>query len=70
MPADRLAPADSVWRRSRYCVGESHCVAVAVVDGDVLLCNSKSPGTVLAFDGAEWQNFVDSLKSGELRLAR
>jgi hypothetical protein len=68
MPADRLVSAENTWRRSRYCVGESHCVEVAVMDGGIGLRNSTSPGSVLTFDGVEWKNFVDSLKSGELRL--
>ncbi len=72
MSANRPAPTESAWRRSRYCVGESHCVEVAVIDGGagIGLRNSRSPGTVLTFDGAQWQEFVDSLKSGELRLER
>lgn len=70
MPADLPALAKNAWLRSRYCVGESHCAEVAIVDGRVGLRNSRSPGTVLTFDGVEWQNFIDSLKSGDLRLGR
>nr|BFE76177.1 hypothetical protein GCM10020092_094780 [Actinoplanes digitatis] len=69
MPADRLATTESAWRRSRRCVGESHCVEFKAVDGGAGLRNSRSPETVLTFDGVEWQHFIDGLKSGELRLA-
>ncbi|MGA5299831.1 DUF397 domain-containing protein [Nucisporomicrobium flavum] len=69
VPTDRQVPAaDSAWHRSRRCVGESHCVEVAVLGAGIGLRNSRSPGTVIAIDGAEWQNFLHSLKSGELRI--
>jgi hypothetical protein len=68
MPADSVAPAESAWRRSRSCVGESHCAEVAMIDSGVSLRNSTSPGTILTFGRTEWQNFVDGLKAGELHV--
>lgn len=70
MTEDRPSLPDSAWRRSRYCVGQSNCVEVAANDDGIGLRNSRSPGTVLTFDRAEWENFVDSVKSGEVRIGR
>jgi hypothetical protein len=70
MPAEHADESDSPWRRSRRCVGESHCVEVNVVAGgdQVMLRNSTDTGTVLAFDAAEWATFISALKSGEFSL--
>lgn len=70
MPADRLSSVDGAWRRSRRCVGQSHCVEVKVTDAGVAVRNSTSPGVVLTFDRAEWHDFVRGLKSGEMRRGR
>ncbi|XVV10360.1 DUF397 domain-containing protein [Actinoplanes sp. CA-131856] len=72
MTRDIANHTDSAWLRSSRCVGEAHCVELSVINsGDqVALRNSKTPDTVLTFDADEWQNFVDGLKSGELRLSR
>jgi hypothetical protein len=69
MPAEHADESDSPWRRSRRCVGESHCVEVRIAGGDqIMLRNSTDTRTVLAFDAAEWANFISALKSGEFSL--
>jgi hypothetical protein len=62
-------PAES-WRKSAYCVGESHCVEVATDEPAVGLRNSRHPEITLTFDTAEWRIFLDDLKSGALPLDR
>ena len=69
MPAENAESTSSPWRRSRRCVGESHCVEVSVASSDrVMLRNSTDTATVLTFDSAAWANFIHGLKSGELSL--
>lgn len=61
-----IESTDAAWRRSRYCVGEAHCVEVADLDGYVGLRNSQAPALTLVFDKAEWRTFVDAVKAGEI----
>ena len=56
------------WHKSTYCVGESHCVEVAAQGSTVSLRNSRQPEIALTFDAAEWQIFVDDLRSGALLI--
>ncbi|MEU8813006.1 DUF397 domain-containing protein [Actinoplanes sp. NPDC048796] len=72
MTRDSITHTDRTWLRSSRCVGEAHCVELSVIDSGerVALRNSQRPGTVLTFDAAEWRNFMDGLKTGELRLSR
>ena len=53
------------WVRGSACVGESHCVEVARIDGGVAIRDSKAPEVVLTFGKTAWQDFVDTLKAGE-----
>jgi hypothetical protein len=48
------------WRRSPACGGsDSGCVELAILDGEVLLRDSKAPhGPVLSFTRREWLAFV------------
>ena len=70
MLAEQFGAAGVEWRRSRFCVGEGHCVEWSVVDGgtQVRMRNSTAPGTVLVFDADEWHNFLDAVQAGELPL--
>ena len=69
MPPKHANDTSLTWRRSGRCVGESHCVELAVLNDDtVRLRNSTDPRTVLTFDADEWENFMHGLKSGELSL--
>jgi hypothetical protein len=60
-------PADTRWRRSTYCVGQSHCVEIADLGDQIGLRNSQIPTVSLAFDRSTWRNFVESVKAGEFR---
>lgn len=58
------------WRKGRqsgpHC---DNCVEVALVDGSVLLRDSKNPqGPVLVFTQDEWAAFVGSAKDNEFDL--
>ena len=72
MRAEQFGEATVEWRRSRSCVGEGHCVEVAVSDcgTQIGMRNSTAPGTVLVFDAAEWRNFVHAVKLDELPLTQ
>lgn len=70
MPAEQSRVAGGEWRRSRSCVGDGHCVELAVTaDGaQVWMRNSTSPETVLVFDAGEYAKFLDAIKTGEFPL--
>ena len=54
-----------VWRKSRFC-SDAACVAVARIDGQVLVRDSKDPDQMpLAFTEAEWSAFLRGAKAGE-----
>jgi Domain of unknown function (DUF397) len=53
------------WRKSTRC-GSSACVEVAVVDGGVLVRDSKNPDRApLTFTREEWTAFVEGVNLGE-----
>ncbi|GID27001.1 DUF397 domain-containing protein [Paractinoplanes brasiliensis] len=70
MLSGQFTAAGNEWRRSRSCVGEGHCVEVSTADGGarIRMRNSTAPETVLVFDVAEWRDFLDAIKTGELPL--
>jgi hypothetical protein len=54
------------WRVPRKCNGGA-CVRVALVNGFVLIGDSKYPdGPVLSYTREEFEAFVESVKSGDL----
>ena len=63
MPADSTV-GTSRWIRSSACVGESHCVEVANIDGGVAIRDSKTPDVALIFDKTVWRNFIAAIKDG------
>jgi hypothetical protein len=58
------------WRKSRYSDDQGdNCVEVALMDGRVLVRDSKDPhGPTLAFTPGEWRAFVDGVKDSEFDL--
>jgi hypothetical protein len=70
MPAEQFGAPEGEWRRSRFCVGDGHCVELSVVAGgtQVRMRNSTAPETVLVFDADEWNQFLDAVKAGDLPL--
>jgi len=70
MLAEQFGAAGDEWQRSRFCVGDGHCVELSVVGGNsqVRMRNSTAPDTVLVFDADQWRNFIDAVKAGELPL--
>jgi hypothetical protein len=71
MPAERSGADEAEWRRSRFCVGDGHCVEVSVAAGgaQVRMRNSTAPETVLVFDADDWGEFLDAIKDGQVPLA-
>jgi len=54
------------WQRSAKCESAA-CVEVALIDGAVLIRNSRHPdGPVLRFDTEEWKAFCLGIADGEL----
>jgi len=58
-------PAEVTWRKSsRSMSGESNCVEIAVVDGEVWMRDSKSPDNgVIRFTPESWTSFIDAVKA-------
>jgi len=58
----------AIWRKSTRSANGGDCVEVADnIPGVVAVRDSKNPdGPVLTFTPAEWQTFIDSVKTGEL----
>ncbi|MEV0727758.1 DUF397 domain-containing protein [Polymorphospora sp. NPDC050346] len=55
------------WFTSSRSAGNGQCVEVAVVPGVVAVRDSKDPHSpILRFDAGTWQNFVTSVRSGDL----
>ena len=54
------------WRKSSYSSNEGECVEVATLpDGDCAVRDSKDPDrSILRFTTAEWEEFLDRIKSG------
>ena len=54
------------WRKSSRS-GGSNCVEVAVVDGTVLVRDSKDPsGAWLCFTSEQWLTFLQAIRAGDL----
>jgi hypothetical protein len=54
------------WRKSSRSGEALQCVEVAMVDGAVLVRNSRHPvGPVLRFTHGEWEAFLDGVHAGE-----
>lgn len=60
----RHGASGRAWRRSSFCAS-GECVEVTERDGLVLLRNSKDPGVVLQYTGAEWRSFLGGIRAGE-----
>lgn len=55
------------WFKSSKCDTGS-CAEVAMEDGKVLFRNNSiNPDTVLAFEPAVWQSFIDQLKRDHVK---
>jgi predicted secreted Zn-dependent protease len=53
------------WRKATRS-GSGNCVQVAVVEGLVLVRNSRNPdGELLTYTPGEWHAFLDGAKQGE-----
>ncbi|GAA5184476.1 hypothetical protein GCM10023322_26040 [Rugosimonospora acidiphila] len=59
------ADSERSWHRSSRCES-GNCVEVAITDSAVLVRNSREPGVELTFARAEWAEFVEAIKRGEL----
>jgi hypothetical protein len=58
--------SDITWHKSTAS-GTGSCVEVAVVDGSILVRNSRYPlGSVLTFTCDEWAAFLEGVNNGEL----
>ena len=70
MLAEQFGATGDEWRRSRFCVGDGHCVELSVVGGgaQVRMRNSTAPDLVLVFDADAWRSFLDAVKADELPL--
>ena len=56
------------WIKSSYC-NNGTCVEVGIGSVEVAVRDSKDPdGSVLAFTLAEWEAFLDGVRSGEFNL--
>jgi hypothetical protein len=56
---------NAIWRIASYC-DSNGCVAVAKVNDEILLRDSKAPdGPVLRFSRAEWSVFLAGVRAGE-----
>jgi hypothetical protein len=59
------------WRKSSRSGATGACVEVCVVDGAVLIRDSKNPnGPVLTFTQAAWAEFVAAVADDEFELPR
>jgi hypothetical protein len=60
-----LDPTRAAWRKSSRSGGQGNCVEVADTPAAIGVRDSKDPkGPVLVFTRADWQEFVDGVKSG------
>ncbi|MFD1367068.1 DUF397 domain-containing protein [Actinoplanes sichuanensis] len=61
---DGLGPCDGLdWQRSRFCVGEFHCVEWAYGDSCVYLRNSQKPDLYLCLTPAAWRCLILRIRS-------
>jgi Domain of unknown function (DUF397) len=54
-------PLGPEWRKAGRSMGNGACVEVCVVDGAVLVRDSKNPGPTLRFDPQAWRAFTAAL---------
>jgi uncharacterized protein DUF397 len=53
------------WRRPSSCVGDSHCLEVAVDDQAVYLRNSTMPDRLLRLSPSQFRSLLRWLQSSE-----
>jgi hypothetical protein len=57
------------WRKSSYCSHDS-CVEVALLGSRILIRDSKTKdGPILAFQQAEWAEFLEGARQGEFSFS-
>jgi len=57
--------SDIIWHKSTAS-GTGNCVEVAVVNGSILVRNSRGPlGSVLSFTCQAWAAFLNGVNDGE-----
>jgi hypothetical protein len=57
------------WRTPTRCSTEN-CVEVAAMNGWIAVRDTKNPGhPALLYTESEWQDFIDSAKSGEFDVS-
>ncbi len=60
-----LDPTRAAWRKSSRSGGQGNCVEVADTPAAIGVRDSKDPeGPVLVFTRANWEEFVDGVKTG------
>jgi Domain of unknown function (DUF397) len=56
------------WQRSRHC-DAGQCVEAALIDGDVVVRDSKDPdGPILQFTASEWTAFLAGVRDGDFQF--
>jgi hypothetical protein len=62
---DAAAQSEAFWRKSTFS-GLNGCVEIAVLDGQIAVRDSKDRnGPILLFTHAEWDAFLNGVKSGQ-----
>jgi hypothetical protein len=58
--------SEITWQKSTASGGQGNCVQVAVVDGSILVRNSRDPlSSVLSFTRQEWAAFLEDVTNGK-----
>jgi len=64
-----MARNERQWKKSSFSEGGGECVEVAMVEGGVLVRDSKNPaGPSLWFSSLEWIAFLYGVLAGEFGL--
>jgi hypothetical protein len=62
MPSRQSRHFTPAWRKSKFSTGQNTCVEIGGAGPVILVRDSQSPETTLAFSAAQWSTFMRRIR--------